>query len=336
MDVASFGYGFRVLGDCRQPRRLVDADAALAAYAACNPRAELDRESFLSAFRFGDDFREYLSRTRSTKGFRGPCWARWVWWDIDDADLSVALESARRLATAIGELLQVADSDVLVFFSGAKGAHIGVPTALWTPEPGHDFHRVAKRFAESVAERAGVQIDCGIYDKVRCFRGPNSRHPKTGLHKRWLSVREIMGLNIDAILAMAAEPAPFDLPTPTYQSKPAATLWAECVGQVKHEAEAVAKRRANGNGAAKLNRSTMDFIRDAAPVGDRHRRLYSAAANLAESGAPLGLCFALLDEPALDSGLPPMDVRRAMENGWQGVNPAGAPAQDNAPEGGTL
>ena len=32
------------------------------------------------------------------------------------------------------------------------------------------------------AELAAVTIDAGIYDRVRAFRAPNSRHPKTGLH----------------------------------------------------------------------------------------------------------------------------------------------------------
>ena len=49
--------------------------------------------------------------------------------------------------------------------------------------------------------------------------------------------------------------------------------------------------------------------------GDRHRLLFSAAANLAEFGCPPALAHALLSEAGLDSGLSPADVRRQIDCG---------------------
>ena len=69
------------------------------------------------------------------------------------------------------------------------------------------------------------------------------------------------------------------------------------------------------NGSATLNRATLDFIRDGATAGDRHRLLISAAANLAELGCSLALAETLLSDAALDSGLSPSDVRRQIECG---------------------
>lgn len=322
MNAADFRFGFRVLGDCRQPRRLVDAGAALAGYAACDARAECHREAYLSAFTFDADFREHLAATGSTAGFSGPCWAPFVWLDVDrEGDLPAALEDARRLRVVLTDSLGIAEDDVLAFLSGSKGFHLGIPSALWRPAPGRDFHRIARRFAEAAAELAGVTIDAGVYDKVRCFRAPNSRHPKTGLHKRRLSVDELMHLGTDAILKLAAEPADFELPAPMYRSEPAAALWAEAVAQVQRETGARAECFANGEAPSKLNRATLSFIREGAGTGDRHRLLYSAAANLAELGAPLALCAALLTEAALDCGLTPTDTRRAIENGWASAQP---------------
>jgi len=323
MSTADFRFGFRVVGDCRQPRRLVDAGAALAAYAACDERCELERESYLSAFRLGSDFREHLTATGSTAGFAGSCWADFIWWDIDapDGRLGIAREAAKRLVVAITDRVGVAEDDVFAFVSGSKGLHVGIPTALWAPAPGQDFHRIARRFAESVGEHAGAAIDVGVYDRVRCWRAPNSRHPKTGLHKRRLSVGELLHVSTAALLKLAEQPAPFELPEPAYQSESAADLWAEAAEQVRREADVRAERLANGNDLERLNRATLDYIRDGASVGDRHRLCYSAAANLAEMGAPLPLCVALLEDAALDCGLPPKDVRRAIENGWASVQP---------------
>lgn len=323
MNAADFRFGFRVLGDCRQPRRLVDAGAALAAYTACDPRAECQREAYLSAFAFGADFRDHLGATGSTAGFSGPCWAPFVWWDVDrEGDLPAALDDARRLCVVLTDKLGIAEDDVLAFLSGGKGFHLGVPSAAWQPAPARDFHRIARRFAEAAAELAGVTIDAGVYDKVRCFRAPNSRHPKTGLHKRRLSVDELMHLGTGAILMLAVEPADFELPAPTYRSEPAAALWAEAAAQVQRETDARAGRLVSGDAPSKLNRATLDFIREGASVGDRHRRCYSAAANLGELGAPLALCAALLTEAGLDCGLTPTDTRRAIENGWASAQPS--------------
>ena len=67
--------------------------------------------------------------------------------------------------------------------------------------------------------------------------------------------------------------------------------------------------------SAALNRRTLEFIRDGAEPGERHRLLFSAAANLSEFGCPPALTHALLTESALDSGLRPKEVRRQIECG---------------------
>src|SRR5262245_25821736 len=161
----SFTYGFRIVGPTWERRRLVDAGAALAGYAACNDRAEVYREAYLSAFALGADFRKHLEATGSTRGYTEACGAAWLWFDIDrESDLARALQDARRLALAIAERFTLDDDDLLTFFSGAKGFHLGLPTCLWRPAPALDFNRVARRFAGGLAERAGVTIDVGVYD----------------------------------------------------------------------------------------------------------------------------------------------------------------------------
>ncbi|MCH8851346.1 MAG: DNA primase [Planctomycetes bacterium] len=320
--MTAFVYGFRILGNCTNSRRLVDATAALAGCAACDELADLDRESYLSAFQFGADFRRHLESTGSTKGYSGETGTPWLWFDIDRADPQAATNATRRLSAACIERYGVVDDDLFLFFSGSKGYHVGLPTALWAPQPSIMFHRVARRFAEQVAEVAGISIDTGVYDRVRAFRAPNSRHPKTGLHKRRLTVKELMHLRTDAIRKLAQEAVPFDIPNPDYRNEQAETDWQRATEQVRQETEALKERRANGDGNASLNRQTLAFIRDGASVGDRHRLLFSSAANLAEFKCPAPLAHALLSESALDSGLPPSDVRRQIDcglNGTEGV-----------------
>lgn len=316
-------YGFRIVGPCTGERRLIDWAAAFTAYAVLDERANIEREAYLSAFTFGDDFRLHLESTGSTKGFDGVCWSPWLWFDIDvEDDLECARRDAARPVLLLVERFRLDDDDPLVFYSGSKGFHVGLPTALWGPAPSAMFHRVARRFAESLAALANLAIDTGVYDKVRAFRAPNSRHPKTGRHKRRLSLDELMLWSAATILGQAMTPAPFDVPAPETHCDQAAVDWQAAQQQVEQQTEANLQRRATGNGTATLNRQTLAFIRDGAGTGDRHRLLFSAAANLAEFGCPPGLVNALLTEAALDSGLPPRDVARQIDCGMQHTPPA--------------
>ena len=174
-------------------------------------------------------------------------------------------------------------------------------------------------------------IDSGVYDKVRPFRAPNSRHPKTGRHKARLRLDELTGLSLERILTLAESPEPFDVPAPAGRCERAAADWLDAERWVREQAEAKAQRRAQSDGTATLNRLTLDFIRNGASEGDRHRLLFSAAANLREFGCPPVLAYALLTDAGLDSGLPPSEVRRQIDCGLahagiaQGSSPASSP-----------
>jgi hypothetical protein len=130
-----------------------------------------------------------------------------------------------------------------------------------------------------------------------------------------------MGLGTDRIIDLAREPMPFDIPSPTALSEQAAADWLNAEAAVAQLTAAIASRRATAVGEAALNRQTLEFIRDGASQGDRHRLLFSAAANLAEFDCPPALAHALLTESALDSGLPPKEVRRQIDCGLTRENP---------------
>ncbi|MDA0284588.1 MAG: DNA primase [Planctomycetota bacterium] len=312
-------YGFRVVGSPFETRRPVTAAVAFSAHAACDPKAETHRECYLSAFQFGEDFREHWEANDTTKGFNGLCWARWLWFDIDRDNLDDALDGARRLAAFVVDRYGLDADDLLAFFSGSKGFHIGLPLSLCGDlRPSGEFNKVCRRLAEGLAGAAEVTIDSGVFDKVRLFRAPNSTHAKTSLHKRRLSFDELLSLKTSAIAGLAAAPAVFDVPGTPPATPQAATDWTEAAESLNRQTIAVRDRQASllAEGCpSRLNRGTLEFIRDGAATGDRHRLLFSAAANLAEQGCPPDLAHALLTESALDSGLSPNEVRRQIDCG---------------------
>ena len=151
-------YGFRIVGPCAGERRLVTWHAAFTGYALCDERAQVGREAYLSAFTFGEDFREYLTRTGSTRGYAGGCWSPWLWWDIDrpeignaGAGIAAALADTRTLCVNLSDRFALADDALLVFYSGSKGFHVGLPTAAWKPDASPDFNKIVRRFCEGFA-----------------------------------------------------------------------------------------------------------------------------------------------------------------------------------------
>ena len=86
LEQSRFRYGFRVVGGHDQERRLIDFNAAFVAHLSNDDIADNGSEVYLSGFMFDDDFREYLTTHGTTKGFAGPTWSSWLWFDIDRED----------------------------------------------------------------------------------------------------------------------------------------------------------------------------------------------------------------------------------------------------------
>ena len=284
----------------------------------------------MSAFQFDDGFAEHLARTGSPAGFAGSTWAPFVWLDVDRDEsaggMARALADTKRLVDVLDERFGVPRGVLVPFVSGGKGMHLGIPTALWMPPASVDFHAIARQFAENVAAAAGVTVDVGVFDRVRAFRAPNSKHPKTGLHKRFIPVEILDTVTVNGVLSLARTPEAFDVPSTDgiESADMLVAVWERAGRAVAEKAAAAAQRRlevANGDRAVTLNRKTRAFLNGEVEVGERHPRLYSAAANLAELGCPLPAVRALLTEPALDLGLPPKDVERAIDNGFARAHP---------------
>ena len=190
-----------------------------------------------------------------------------------------------------------------VFFSGRRGFHVTVPTSLWRPEPSDRFHAACRAFAEAVAGEAKVRIDSSVYSRVHMVRATNSRHPKTGLHKVLVDVDR---MTLADILDWAAAPQPIGAWSPADAVvSPLEEQWRDAVAASQKVREH--QRAANG----RLNRMTKQVL-----LGDRHRHIFSAAANLAECGASLSLATDLLWDVAREAGLPPKEITRQIECGF--------------------
>jgi hypothetical protein len=309
-------YGFRTEG-CDAETKLTDWQKAFTAHVEADPRAMTPGECFLSHFVFPDEFKIHLETTGSRKGYTGLTWVRQLVFDIDvENDIAEALRQARRLVAWLVDTFKLDPDDVMIFFSGSKGFHVLVASSLWDGRPAEHFHEYARRFAETLAASANVKIDSGIYSRVNLLRAPNSRHKKTGRFKVQLSYDELLHLKPEAILQIATEPREGWIPDTTEENPEASLLWAETVQAVEQEKREQSEKRSL-SGTAKLNPTTRAVLVEGSIVGDRHRELFSAAANFAEFSSVEELAIALLTPCGLNSGLTPSDVQRQIACGLQ-------------------
>ena len=200
-----------------------------------------------------------------------------------------------------------------VFFSGGKGFHVSLPTGNY-PGMSAGNHEVAKVLACRIADEACVTIDSGVYDPIRLSAWPNSRHPRTGLYKVHLDAEELDEMSLRRVLETAAAPVVFDVAPPCSTSVKFAADW----DQAAKEAPKVGAPRKPRNGPRKApNRLTQLLIHDPGDIkpGERHRVIFSAAADLAEFETTDELIAAIVTPPALHTGLPPREVARQIECG---------------------
>ena len=315
MNSSEFRFGFRTLARDGERREIIWR-SAFTAHISAVPKSATAGECFLSHFQFPDEFRQHLKSTGSTAGYAGPTWLEWLIFDIDVAgDIDEALKQVRRLAAWLVNRFKIEPDDVMIFYSGSKGFHIGLRSSLWGGQPAKEFHKYARQFAEVLAANADVKIDTGVYARVNLLRAPNSRHAKTGRFKVQLMFDELQTLTPDEIFVIAANPRKGSIPEHTTYSPEAAECWAEVCRLVDDDQTATKERKTSGSKSGKLNPTTRAVLADGSFIGDRHRELFSAAANFGEFTTVEELTFAILTPAGLNSGLTASEVQRQISCG---------------------
>ncbi|WP_165249235.1 hypothetical protein [Paludisphaera soli] len=313
--------GFRVVGATENRREVVSYRKAMLAYCHADPAVQPALPAFLSAFAFPVAFRDHVAATGSTRAYAGPVGVPALNFDLDRTDPAAALSDARRLSYYLADRYAC---DIVVAFSGGKGYHVSVPTGGFiAPSPA--AHRVAGALAVRLAGEVGVDIDTGFYDAVRLWRAPNSRHSRSGLHKVRLDLDDLLYLDPAGVRRLAVDPIPYD---PPFAQAPPLRLvddWREAARQVDRDDQARCERHAGAPRGGRINPSTRLLLTDptAVAVGERHKVVFSAAADLAGFGTVEALVAALVTDPALDTGLPPGEVARQIACGIHHGRPPG-------------
>jgi KaiC/GvpD/RAD55 family RecA-like ATPase len=141
---------------------------------------------------FEDDFVDYVRERRSVSGYQGKCIAHCLYWDIDNEDISKSYKDTQELCKRLTEQYSVSPDELLVYFSGNKGFHVVLPSEdIAGIGARSDTNLVVKHVCSKIA--TGIEsFDDKVYDKMRIFRIPNSRHSSTNKFKVLLDTLSVL------------------------------------------------------------------------------------------------------------------------------------------------
>ncbi len=315
MDQDDFSRGAIVRGHPSAARKVCDWRKAFETYLGAD--ATSTDEAYLSAFTYpAAAFIEHVKAHGFGK-YPGAVYARYISMDFDHgADPAAAIEGAQKMLSWLEATAQAELNAVTACYSGSKGAHIRLPVAgtlVCAPSP--HFPKICKAFALLLARAAGAaHLDAGIYDAARILRLPNTRHPKSGRLCVPFTGDDFVDTSPEAIMTAGDGDLRDGLPNTDGGAWCDWTLqdyWNRATAYVEKQANTIPAASAKTD----LNRATLEFIQAGAANGERHNRLFQAAANLGEFNANERLARALLMEAARDSGLPLSEIEATIKAG---------------------
>ncbi len=190
------------------------------------------------------------------------------YFDLDcDGGLDEALNLARYLTDFLVCELQTPPSQVQVFFSGSKGAHVLVEPAALGIQPSvtltRDMKAIALRLCKRLATEGGAPraaVDDKVYSLPRMLREENPFNPRSGLYKVRLTLDELRNLSTAQIQELAKAPRVLPPTSPAASvSAKACAWWREEMEQAKQPEEF--KQRVASVSGVKLR--SDGFIEDA-------------------------------------------------------------------------
>jgi len=157
---------------------------------------------YMSNFSYDRNIFNHLGKTGSIARYPGKVFCRDVIVDIDRSAVQDALDDTKKLLKVLLEIIP--ERHVALYFSGNKGFHVVINSGVWGFAPGEILPWVVR---ETVRSLSPITIDESIYAKTSLIRIPNSRHQKTGMFKRRLSIDSLGGnLSVWDIFGVASSP----------------------------------------------------------------------------------------------------------------------------------
>jgi P4 family phage/plasmid primase-like protien len=184
-----------------------------------------NRETYQSYFLHTNQIQKYAEAQRdlygklTVTGYKGVVHSDRILIDIDvKDDLTKALGVARNVISQLNKSFNIPSSALQCKFSGSKGFHLEIPTALFAGlEVSATLPSLHKEIVTILCRGFEEYIDTSIYHTVGLIRVENTINDKTGLFSIPLTVDEINSFSIDDILARAKQPRQLEVQPTEHQ-----------------------------------------------------------------------------------------------------------------------
>jgi hypothetical protein len=162
-------------------------------------------DCYTTYFRYPEDMMEHFKGNNTVSGYGGSLYSDFLPIDVDSEDLTNSIQLTKTILLHLQTKFDVDIKAVPIYFSGAKGFHVEIPSGLFGFNPSPQLHEIFKRILKRFLPE-GVVIDDSIYDKVRLWRIKNTLNSKSGLYKIPLPSDELLNLTIPEIKELARTP----------------------------------------------------------------------------------------------------------------------------------
>lgn len=177
-----------------------------------------DYERYMSLFPFDKGIVDWVKVNESVAGYKGIHYAPVFFFDIDSKYLTKAYEATKELVNKLYQQYSIPIDDMLIYFSGSKGFHVGLHENLFGGiTPSGDVPEKCRKFADLIKDSFEIdEIDTSIYESNRIFRIVNSRHSDTGLYKIPITYDELRS-GLKKVQANAVKPRSTFVRKPSYK-----------------------------------------------------------------------------------------------------------------------
>lgn len=266
--------------------------------------AKIKDEIHICIYRYGIELLEYFNGNKhSVAGYRGDCYADFVWIDIDRKDSpEQSLNDCKKLVTILKGL--GVDMGIRIYFSGSKGFHLAIPIEyIKGPYPQKDLPVILRFFTERLC--GDVEIDKDLYRHLNLLRLHNTVNKKSGLYKIRILESELLSLSIQEIKELAKNPRYLTEETDDEEiefNESLSAIYKEALKEYEKWAERRAKQ---GDFSDKQDTNEVPnnrklciwkLMRQGAKPGQRHDSMLRLAVHYRDEGFTENEVYALMEE----------------------------------------
>lgn len=162
-------------------------------------------ERYFTMFPYDNGIYDYKKQHGGVANYPGQRYAPMIFIDIDSADPEEAFNDLINFIQHLYDTYGLSQDDLYIYFSGAKGFHVGIHYRTLGYDKNKLFNDVGERAKHFVDEISNITIDGKIYDRSRIFRVVNSLNKKSGLYKVPLNYEELQ-MGFGMVGSIAEEP----------------------------------------------------------------------------------------------------------------------------------